>query len=63
MKKRVKKGSKRKKSEKKSKRREGGMFADNVRRSGKNWDKVQYIDKKANDGKERHIEYLSFKKL
>ena len=39
------------------------MFADNVRRSGKNWDKVQYIDKKANDGKERRIEYLSFKKL
>ena len=63
MKKRVKKGRKRKKSEKKSKRGERRMFADSVRSSGKNWDKVQYIDKKANDGKERHIEYLSFKKL
>ena len=39
------------------------MFADSVRRSGNNWDKVQYVDKKANDGEERHIEYLSFKKL
>lgn len=63
MKKRVKKGRKRKKSEKKSKRRERGMFADGVRCSGNNWDDVQYIDKKANDGKERRIEYLSFKKL
>lgn len=63
MKKWVKKRRKRKKSEKKSKRRERGMFADNIRRSGKNWDKVQYVDKKANDGKARRIEYLSLKKL
>ena len=63
MKKRVKKGRKRKKSEKKSKRGEREMFADNVRRSGKNWDKVQYVDKKANNEKGRRIEYLSFKKL
>ena len=39
------------------------MFADNVRRSGKNWEGTQYVDKKANDGKGRRIEYLSFKKL
>ena len=59
----VKKRRKRKKSEKKSKRRERGMFADNVRRSGKNWEGTQYVEKKANDGEKRHIEYLSFKKL
>ena len=59
----VKKRRKRKKSEKKSKRRERGMFADSVRRSGNNWDEVQYVEKKANDGGKRHIEYLSFKKL
>ena len=63
MKKRGKKRRKRKKSEKKSKRRERGMFADNVRRSVKNLEGTQYVDKKANDGKERRIEYLSFKKL
>ena len=63
MKKRVEKRRKRKKSEKKSKRGERGMFADNVRRSGKNWEGTQYVDKKANDGEERRIEYLSFKKL
>lgn len=39
------------------------MFADNVRCSVKNWEGTQYVDKKANDGKERRIEYLSFKKL
>ena len=27
------------------------MFAESVRSSGNNWDKVQYVDKKANDGK------------
>ena len=39
------------------------MFADSVRRSGNNWDKVQYVDKKANNREERRNEYLSFKKL
>ena len=63
MKKRVKKRRKGKKSEKKSKRRERGMFADSVRHSGKNWEGTQYVEKKTNDGKERRIEYLSFKKL